>query len=141
MAVVIHHKQPHKVAFGMNEDQGLLAALAAGLANDALPTRAQLLLDQPVQLFSVNWPRKVFELRQVQAVYAPMCCLPRDQAHNSEEGNPRGVNVILAFDRMYHAIKAFAAPSQHRDRNSNATSPMGIRNNRFIGRRPSYPGP
>ena len=47
-------KSAHALALGVREDQRLLAAMAAGLANHPVPSLAQLFLDQPVQFFSVN---------------------------------------------------------------------------------------
>ena len=53
-AILVHDEHAHARALGMDEDQRLLVAGPAGLANHALPSGAELLLDHAVQFVAVD---------------------------------------------------------------------------------------
>src|SRR5664279_341969 len=112
------NKQAHPLTFRMNEDQSLLSAAAAGLADDPLPALAQLLLDHLVQFISIQWRVEMLELRNVQVAHAAVGGLARDQADEAHEGNVRGMHVIPVLDGVDHAVEAaLSATGQHHDRN------------------------
>src|ERR1035437_2959322 len=89
LSVQVHHKQAHPFALGTHEDESLLVAFAAGLADDPLPARAQLLLDHAVQLLAVHRRGEVVELRHMNAPDAVIGSFPGDGAENADRKSTR----------------------------------------------------
>src|SRR6266567_1360110 len=122
----IEHKQAHALPFGMNEDQRLLCAPAAGLANDSLPPLAKLALHQLVEFIAIHRRIEVFKLRDVQIAHPATGRLARNHADQAHERNVRGTHVIPVLDRVNHAVKAaLSAAGQHRYRNQQQNQTYG----------------
>src|SRR6202034_402374 len=103
---------------GMDEDQRLLAAVAAGFANDAFPALAQPLLDNQIQLRTIHIGREALKLRDVQIRDSLVRSLARDEADEPHERDARGMHVVAALDAVDHAVEApVAAACQYYDWN------------------------
>ena len=63
--IEIENEKPHARAVRMREDQRLLVPVAAGLANDPLPSLAKFLFGNPIQFLAVSRFVEVLELGNV----------------------------------------------------------------------------
>src|SRR5271166_66917 len=106
IAIEIEDEKPHAIAFAAREDERLFVAMTAGFTNHSRPPLAELLLDDPIQLFTISGPGEVLELGDVHLTHAAMRGFAREQTCQAHERDTRGAHVILLLDGVDHAVEA-----------------------------------